>query len=139
MSSWLEGQLRWFAHPVGGISFRGHVQYPAFVPSSKEVAVAFGGLLVSCYSEFGSRKWQASPVFLPGNFHGQKCLAPVHRVAESDTTDRLSTFSTARSVCAQLSLVPYSFFVFCCSRCLSSWECYSEGCWVSGCLNADLS
>jgi len=26
-----EGQLRWFAHPFGGVMCRGHVQYPGFV------------------------------------------------------------------------------------------------------------
>ena len=45
----------------------------------------------------------------------------------------------APTACAQLSEVPHSSFVFCFSRCLSSWECHSEGSWVSACLNADLS
>ena len=32
----------------------------------------------------GKRKWQATPVFLPGEFHGQRSLwATVHRVAKS--------------------------------------------------------
>ena len=35
-----------------------------------------------------SRKWQPSPVFLPGEFHGQRSLgATVHGVAELDTTE----------------------------------------------------
>ena len=39
------------------------------------------------------KKWQPTPVFLPGKFHGQRRLAscsPWNR-KESDTTDRLST------------------------------------------------
>ena len=40
-----------------------------------------------------SRKWQPSPVFLPGNFHGQRTLASYspwgHK--ESDMTEQLST------------------------------------------------
>ena len=38
-----------------------------------------------------SRKWQPTPVFLPGKFHEQRSLAghTVHRVAKSQT--RLST------------------------------------------------
>ena len=36
-----------------------------------------------------SRKWQPTPVFLPGTFHGQRGAwwATVHGVAESDTTE----------------------------------------------------
>ena len=37
----LEGWLRWFTHPFGGIVCRGHVQYPAFPPDSLEVAIGF--------------------------------------------------------------------------------------------------
>ena len=33
------------------------------------------------------RKWQPTPVFLPGKSHGQRLLVTVHRVAESDTTE----------------------------------------------------
>ena len=47
-----EGWLRWFAHPLGHVEGRGHGQYPAFAPSSSEVAVGwfcFGLLFcVSC-------------------------------------------------------------------------------------------
>ena len=36
----------------------------------------------------GSRKWQPTPVFLPGKFHGQRSLvATVRGVAESDMTE----------------------------------------------------
>ena len=36
----------------------------------------------------GSRKWQPTPVFLPGKFHGQRSLvATVHGVAESDMNE----------------------------------------------------
>ena len=38
------------------------------------------------------RKWQPAPVFLLGESHGQRSLAAaVHRVAESDRTEQLST------------------------------------------------
>ena len=42
-----EGWLRCFAHPLGGVVHRGHVQYPAFAPGSSKVAVGFLGLFVS--------------------------------------------------------------------------------------------
>ena len=32
------------------------------------------------------KAWQPTPVFLPGESHGQRSLAIVHGVAESDTT-----------------------------------------------------
>ena len=39
------------------------------------------------------RKWQPRPVFLPGEFHGQRSLAGYspQGCKESDTTERLST------------------------------------------------
>ena len=42
------------------------------------------------------RAWQPSPVFLPGEFHGQRSLAgySLWGYKESDTTERLSTYST---------------------------------------------
>ena len=37
------------------------------------------------------RKWQPTPVFLPGKSHGQSSLATVHEITkESDTTERLN-------------------------------------------------
>ena len=40
------------------------------------------------------KAWQPTPVFLPGEFHGQLSLvATVHRVAESDTTETTNTFT----------------------------------------------
>ena len=37
------------------------------------------------------RTWQPTPVFLPGEFHGQRSLAGllggIHGIAESDTTE----------------------------------------------------
>ena len=40
------------------------------------------------------RKWQPTPVFLPGEFHGQRRLTgPRTGVTESDTTERLSLTS----------------------------------------------
>ena len=41
-----EAWLRWSAHPLGGVVCRGHARYPAFAPSSSELAVGF---LVSLY------------------------------------------------------------------------------------------
>ena len=37
-----------------------------------------------------SRKWQPTLVFLPGKSHGQRSLATVHGVTESDKTEGLS-------------------------------------------------
>ena len=41
----------------------------------------------------GRRKWQPSPVFLPGEFHGQRSMVGYSpwRLKESDTTELLST------------------------------------------------
>ena len=46
------GWLRCFAPPIGGVVYRGSVQYPAFAPGSSEVAVGLFGLFVSCCPEF---------------------------------------------------------------------------------------
>ena len=37
----VEGWLRWSAHPFGGAVCSYHAQYPAFAPSTSEVAVTF--------------------------------------------------------------------------------------------------
>ena len=34
-----------------------------------------------------SRKWQSTPVFLPGKSYGQRSLAGYNGIAESDTTE----------------------------------------------------
>ena len=51
--------------------------------------------------------WQPTPVFLPGQFHGQRSLAgysPCGR-EESDTTERLSTMlATLKSVLPYISI-----------------------------------
>ena len=46
-----------------------------------------------CY--LSCMKWQRSPVFLPGKFHGQRSLVDYHPwgCKESDTTERLNTSS----------------------------------------------
>ena len=45
------------------------------------------------------KAWQATPVFLPAEFHGQPSLvATVHRVAESDTTEATDTFTPSHEV-----------------------------------------
>ena len=42
------------------------------------------------------RKWQPTPIFLPGKSHGQRSpVATVHGVTELDTTERLSTRESA--------------------------------------------
>ena len=40
------------------------------------------------------RKWQPTPVFLPGEFHGQRSLAGyiVHEIAELDMTEQYQTY-----------------------------------------------
>ena len=47
------------------------------------------------------RKWQPTPVFMPGEFHGQRILAwwaIVHGVAESDTTEHSLLSSVDSSI-----------------------------------------
>ena len=39
------------------------------------------------------RKWQPTPVFLPGEFHGRRSLASYRGWKESDVTKQLSTHS----------------------------------------------
>ena len=51
------------------------------------------------------RKWQPTPVFLPGKFHGQRSLAAtVHGVAESQT--RLSNCQRHQFICAPTLIIP---------------------------------
>ena len=47
-----EGWLRCFAQPFGGAECRGHVQYPAFAPSSSEVAAEFFWSFCIFFPEF---------------------------------------------------------------------------------------
>ena len=42
------------------------------------------------------RRWQPTPVFLPGEFHRQRTLAGAWGRKESDTTERLSTITKTR-------------------------------------------
>jgi len=45
------------------------------------------------------REWLPTPVFLPGEFHGQRSLgAAVHGVGESDTTERLTLYQPVTGV-----------------------------------------
>ena len=62
-----EGRLRCFAHPLGGVVCRGHVQYPAFAPGSSKVAVGFFGLFVSFGPEFAPTE-HALVIFSPVQF-----------------------------------------------------------------------
>ena len=50
------------------------------------------------------RKWQPTPVFLPGEFHGQRSLAAtVHGVSEeSDTTEHTHTYVHTLYTCQEL-------------------------------------
>ena len=46
---------------------------------------------MSLQGDLWRRQWQPTPVFLPGEFHGQKSWrATVRDVAESDMTERLT-------------------------------------------------
>ena len=46
-----------------------------------------------------SRKWQPTPVFLPGEPHGQKKLgATVHRVAKNQTQLRIAQHRASKNV-----------------------------------------
>ena len=53
---------------------------------------------------FWRRKWQPTPVFLPGEFHGQKNLAGPSPwgCKESDTTEWLTYTPSVRWICAKL-------------------------------------
>ena len=50
----LEGLLRWFAHPLGGVVCRGHVQYPAFAPNTLFFLLALQKWQLSIFSLFVS-------------------------------------------------------------------------------------
>ena len=89
----VEGWLRWSAHPLGGALCRDHTQYPAFAPSTSEVAVGFWPFCILLFIIFPN------------------------------------------CACMQLSLVPYSFFIFCCSRrCLPRCKHSSKGSQIPVCL-----
>ena len=66
------------------------------------------------------RKWQPTPVFLPGESHGQRSLwAAVHGVTESDTTEHTHTHTyTHREGCWNVMgpAIPSRWF----GRCLST-------------------
>ena len=54
-----------------------------------------------CIPNTWRRKWQPTPVFLPGESHGQRSLAgysPWGR-KKSDTTERLTQFSEVNKLC----------------------------------------
>ena len=46
---------------------------PCFLPSSS-IFLSLSRFLLSCTPFFWRRKWQPTPVFLPGKSHGQRCL-----------------------------------------------------------------
>ena len=51
------------------------------------------------------RRWQSTPVFLPGKFHGQRSLAGYSPWDHKDTTTQLSTHSIERPECNAESLL----------------------------------
>jgi len=60
--------------------------------SSQKIIIAQTGLTFVKESSFFSRKWQPTPVFLPGESHGQRSLvgySPRGR-KESDMTEQLN-------------------------------------------------
>ena len=72
-----------------------------------------------------SRKWQCSPVFLPGKFHGERSLAGCSQWGhkESDMTEQLSTHTCPSNILdlSLSSLLPFFFFFFfwpCCEATL---------------------
>ena len=57
-------------------------------------------------------RWQPTPVFLPGKFHGQRSLAnTVHRVTESDVTEHAHTKSKTNQ---QINLYHHHFVLSYC-------------------------
>ena len=77
----LEGWLRCFAHPSGGVVCRGHAQYRAFAPNVLFLVQAL-------------QRWQLRFLVF--------CI--------------FLSIICPNCACTQLFFVPYSFFVFCCSR-----------------------
>ena len=61
------------------------------------------------------RKWQLTPVFLPGKFHGQRSLVGYSPWCpkESDTTEQLHNFTPSHTVSASLFSIPVSL---CCLK-----------------------
>ena len=49
------------------------------------------------------KKWQPTPAFLPGEFHGGTWRARVHRIAESDMTE--VTYRTHTIMCGNTILL----------------------------------
>ena len=56
------------------------------------------------------RKWQLTPVLLPGKFHGQRSLVGYSPWCpkESDTTEQLHNFTPSHTVSASLFSIPVS-------------------------------
>ena len=61
------------------------------------------------------RKWQLTPVLLPGKFHGQRSLVGYSPWCpkESDTTEQLHNFTPSHTVSASLFSIPVSL---CCLK-----------------------
>ena len=72
------------------------------------------------------RTWQPTPVFLPGEFHGQRSLAgKEHQVAESDMTEGLTVSLSASIRPKILSMLLQDTFL--CGICVIS--IFSRGSW----------
>ena len=86
------------------------------------LVVSYGHrLLCSSNSKVGKflwrREWQSTPVFLPGEFHGQKSLAGYSPWGgkESDTTERLTYIHNIHIHSFPLPIFPielYEFFIY---------------------------
>ena len=104
MCPWVrsEGQLRWFAHPFGGVVCRGHEQYPAFAPSSSDMAVGWllGRFVFGCF--FWYFCFLLSLVY-PNCAHIQLFLAPYSFFVFCCRRRRLSRSKH----CSEGSQVPY--------------------------------
>ena len=66
------------------------------------------------YSSFWRKKWQPTPVFLPGESHGQRSLVGYspwsHK--ESDTTERLIHIAVLYIPIKYLFILVYLIFVY---------------------------
>ena len=78
-----------------------------------------------------SRKWQPTPVFLPGKFHGQRSLAGDHMVAKSQTWLSDMTGSLRDFFSSLLFFLPVSSSTTpTCSCCLTSYNRLEKNCEV---------
>ena len=86
----------------------------------KEILILFQPVFTGHRRTGWSRKWQPTPVFLPGKFYGQRNLAgyiPWH-CKESDTTEPacakadMSGFLSFLTICPRVRLLDYMAALF---------------------------